>query len=121
MTLQVFALILQLMYLYCKLFTLCIKAPSALKSKPSVRVKVLHKECTGWNSLGKPKMNPSQNMSHQAGQAMGQAKEKAGNVMDSANNAAQSAKESCQEAGQQMQAKAEGAADAVKSTVGAHK
>ncbi|KAG5129348.1 hypothetical protein JHK84_035745 [Glycine max] len=68
----------------------------------------------------------SQNMSYNAGQAKGQAQtsifvllqEKAGNMMDKASSAAQSAQNSMQQAGQQMQAKAQGAADAVKNATG---
>ncbi|KAB2610419.1 stress-induced protein KIN2-like [Pyrus ussuriensis x Pyrus communis] len=67
------------------------------------------------------KMNQSQNMSHQAGQAKGQAQEKASGMMDQMSNAAQSAKESAQGAGQQMMEKAQGAADSVKDAVGANK
>uniref|UniRef100_A0A0R0GVC3 Stress-induced protein KIN2-like n=2 Tax=Glycine subgen. Soja TaxID=1462606 RepID=A0A0R0GVC3_SOYBN len=71
----------------------------------------------------------SQNMSNNAGQAKGQAQtrffvllqEKANTVMDKASNAAQSAQESLQEVGQQMQAKAQGAADAVKNATGMNK
>ncbi|KAH7554348.1 hypothetical protein JRO89_XS12G0173300 [Xanthoceras sorbifolium] len=65
-----------------------------------------------------PKMNQSQNASFQAGQAKGQTQEKANQMMDKAGDVMQSAKESCQEAGQQMKAKAQGAADAVKDTLG---
>lgn len=39
-------------------------------------------------------------------------------MMDKAGNAAQSAKESMQNAGQQVQAKAQGAAEAVKNATG---
>ncbi|TMW80821.1 hypothetical protein EJD97_014694 [Solanum chilense] len=47
--------------------------------------------------------------------------EKGNQMMDSAANIAQSAKESLQEAGQQVQAKAQGAADAVKNATGLNK
>ncbi|KAK9683269.1 hypothetical protein RND81_10G128000 [Saponaria officinalis] len=42
-------------------------------------------------------------------------------MMDKASNAAQSAKEPCQDAGAQMQAKAQGAADAIKDATGMNK
>ncbi|KAF7811222.1 putative disease resistance protein [Senna tora] len=56
-------------------------------------------------------------------QHLKQLKEEVGKLMDQATNAnaAQSAKESCEEGGQQIKAKAQDAADAVKSTVGAYK
>ncbi|XP_015065308.1 stress-induced protein KIN1-like [Solanum pennellii] len=66
-------------------------------------------------------MNNSQNLSYQAGQTKAQAQEKGNQMMDSAANVAQSAKESLQEAGQQVQAKAQGAADAVKNATGLNK
>ncbi|CAN6708383.1 unnamed protein product [Malus baccata var. baccata] len=53
----------------------------------------------------------SQKMSYHAGEAKGQAQEKANGMMDKANNAAQS----------NMQAKAQGAADAVKNATGMNK
>ncbi|XP_019456108.1 PREDICTED: late embryogenesis abundant protein 2-like [Lupinus angustifolius] len=59
----------------------------------------------------------SERASYNAGVAKGQTQEKASNMMDKASNAAQSAKESCQEAGQQVQAKAQGAVDAVKNSM----
>ncbi|KAM5581065.1 stress-induced protein KIN2-like [Rosa sericea] len=63
----------------------------------------------------------SQKMSYHAGEAKGQAQEKANTMMDKAGNAAQSAKESMQNAGEQVQAKAQGAADAVKDATGMNK
>ncbi|XP_059452357.1 stress-induced protein KIN1-like [Corylus avellana] len=66
-------------------------------------------------------MDQSQNASYQAGQTKGQAEEKASGMMDKAGNAAQGAKQSCQESGEQMKSKAQGAVDAVKSTLGANK
>ncbi|KAK9683266.1 hypothetical protein RND81_10G127700 [Saponaria officinalis] len=66
-------------------------------------------------------MSSTENMSYRAGEVKGQAKEKAGTMMDKASNAAQSAKESCQDAGAHMQAKAHGAADAIKDATGMNK
>ncbi|CAL9014149.1 unnamed protein product [Prunus brigantina] len=71
----------------------------------------------------------SQKMSYHAGEAKGQAQEKASGMMDKANNAAngearissQSTKETMQDAGQNVQAKAQGAADAVKNATGMSK
>ncbi|KAI5340644.1 hypothetical protein PRUPE_3G244500 [Prunus persica] len=63
----------------------------------------------------------SQKMSYHAGEAKGQAQEKAGGMMDKANNAAQSTKETMQDVGQNVQAKAQGAADAVKNATGMNK
>ena len=66
-------------------------------------------------------MNNSQSASYQAGQAKGQAQEKGNQMMDKASNMMQSAKESMQGAGEQIQAKAAGAADAVKNATGMNK
>ncbi|CAB4305108.1 unnamed protein product [Prunus armeniaca] len=77
----------------------------------------------------------SQKMSYHAGEAKGQAqidvgcfvldhlgfKEKASGMMDKANNAAQSTKETMQDVGQNVQAKAQGAVDAVKNATGMNK
>ncbi|CAB4305114.1 stress-induced protein KIN2 [Prunus yedoensis var. nudiflora] len=63
----------------------------------------------------------SQKMSYHAGEAKGQAQEKASGMMDKANNAAQSTKETMQDAGQNVQAKAQGAVDAVKNATGMNK
>ncbi|CAK7335135.1 unnamed protein product [Dovyalis caffra] len=63
----------------------------------------------------------SLNSDFQAGQTKGQAQEKTNQFMDKASSAAQSAKESCQETGQQIMAKAQGAADTIKSKVGTNK
>ncbi|XVF20525.1 hypothetical protein REPUB_Repub12eG0008200 [Reevesia pubescens] len=66
-------------------------------------------------------MNQSQTSSFQAGQTKGQCEEKTSQMMDKAKDTAQSAKESCQEAGQQVQAKARGATDSVKDSMGMKK
>ncbi|XP_008230347.1 PREDICTED: stress-induced protein KIN2-like [Prunus mume] len=63
----------------------------------------------------------SQKMSYHAGEAKGQAQEKTSGMMDKANNAAQSTKETMQDVGQNVQAKAQGAADAVKNATGMNK
>ncbi|XP_060189293.1 stress-induced protein KIN2-like [Lycium barbarum] len=66
-------------------------------------------------------MDASQKASYHAGEAKGQIQEKASQMMDKARATVQSAQQSMQETGQQMKAKAQGAADAVKDTVGANK
>ncbi|EPS67758.1 pollen coat-like protein [Genlisea aurea] len=66
-------------------------------------------------------MDSSHSASVHAGEAKGQAQEKSNQLIDKASNAAQSAKESVQEAGHQMQAKAQGAVDAVKNATGINK
>ncbi|KAK9924786.1 hypothetical protein M0R45_033137 [Rubus argutus] len=66
-------------------------------------------------------MDNSQKASYNAGVAKGQTQEKASTMMDKAGNAAQSAKDTMLNAGQQVQAKAAGAAEAVKNATGMNK
>ncbi|XP_022760149.1 stress-induced protein KIN2-like [Durio zibethinus] len=86
-------------------------------------------------------MNQSQNSGFQAGQAKGQAEEKTSQMTDKVRDTAQSAMESSQQVlvqqffifqkhlldarklslGQQMKAKAQGAADSVKDSMGMNK
>nr|ABU52999.1 SX2 [Humulus scandens] len=66
-------------------------------------------------------MDQSDKACSKADETKCQAQEKVSCMEEKATNAAQSAKESCNEAGQQMQAMAQDASEAIKSTVGAHK
>ncbi|KAJ8626295.1 hypothetical protein MRB53_019602 [Persea americana] len=73
-----------------------------------------------------------QDLSHKAGEMKGQAEVKNDQMADSASNSAQAVKESCQpgqentsnfvqQTGDQMKGMAQGAADAMKSTLGVEK